>query len=135
MKTSSSKLLSHAVATFLICIAGLTLAPAAAQAQPAGGGPFAPTPGPNGFGAPGELVFTVPVLRFGQNNGPLFEIAKVSGGETTISIQPALDYVIISNVTVGGIVGLSTSSGRGAVTVISLGARGGYDFSLGEKFS
>src|SRR5260221_10674465 len=126
MKTSSSKLLSHAVATFLISIAGLTLAPAAAQAQPATGGPFAQPPGPNGFGTPGQLVF---------DGTATFSIVKVTSGNTTITLRPALDYFIIPNVTIGGVVGFSTSSGRFATTTVAIGARAGYNVNLNDKIS
>ena len=126
MKTRSSKLLCHAVATFLISIAGLAFTPAAAQAQPATGGPFAQPPGPNGFGTPGQLVF---------DGSAEFRLAKVTSGNTTFTLRPAVDYFIIPNVTIGGVVGFSTSSGRFATTTLLIGVRAGYNLNLTDKIS
>lgn len=134
MKTSSSKLSRWAVSKFLLLVM-VALCAVPASAQPSSGGGFAPAPGPNGFGTTGQFVVSVPFARFGQNNGPALDISKVSGGETSITIQPAIDYVIVPNLTVGGILGLTTMSGRGAVTTLTLGARGGYNFNLGDRLS
>ena len=126
MKTSSSKLLPRAVALSLISIAGLVASPRAARAQNAGSGPFAQAPGPNGFGGVGQFVF---------DGTASFSLVKVKGGNTTFTLRPAVDYFIIPNVTIGGVVEFSTSSGRFATTVFGLGARAGVNFNITDKLS
>ena len=126
MKTSSSKLLPRAVALFLISIAGVVAAPNQARAQAPGGGPFAQSPGPNGFGGVGQLVF---------DGTASFSLVKVKGGNTTLTLRPAVDYFIMPNITVGGVVDFSTSSGRFATTVIGLGVRAGVNFNITDKLS
>jgi hypothetical protein len=125
MKTSSSKVLCRAVALLLISLAGLLASPAPARAQSAGG-PFAQAPGPNGFGTPGQLVF---------DGTAAFSIIKVTGGNTSFLLRPAVDYFIIPNVTIGGAILLSTRSGYAAETDVGLGVRAGVNFNLMDKFS
>jgi hypothetical protein len=140
MKTSSSKfcfVLSSVVAL------AFALTPAAASAQapppPAHSGPFALTPGPSGFGAQGQLVIggalEAPINSGGTNTRPMLGIAKTSGGRTVIGIQPSLDYFIIPNVSVGGVVGLTVVTGNGGPTTVLLGGRGGYNLNLADKIS
>jgi opacity protein-like surface antigen len=125
MKTSSSKLLCRAVPLFLISVAALVVSPQAARAQ-GGGGPFSQPPGPNGFGAVGQLVF---------DGTAAFSIVKVKDGNTTFLLRPAVDYFIIPNVTVGGVVAFSTQSGHFARTLIALGVRAGVNFNINDKLS
>jgi hypothetical protein len=140
MKTSSSKfcfVLSSVVAL------AFALTPAAggggAPPPPPHSGPFALTPGPSGFGAQGQLVIggalEAPINSGGTNTRPMLGIAKTSGGDTIISIQPSLDYFIIPNVSVGGVVGLTVVTGRPGRTTVLLGARGGYNLNLADRVS
>lgn len=130
MKTSSSKSLGRFVATFVLSVVAMAFLATPASAQPAatgGGGPgFAPPPAPGGFGNVGQLVF---------DGTAEFSLVKVTSGNTTFTLRPALDYFIIPNVTIGGVLGISTQSGRFAVTTVSFGARAGYNLNLTDKVS
>lgn len=121
MKSSSLK---RGLALSSLLFVAVALLPSLAAAQ--GSGPFAQPPGPNGFGAAGQILI---------DGTASFSLIKVSGGNTSITLKPALDYFIIPNVTIGGVVGLTTESGRFATTTILLGARAGINFNLGDKFS
>jgi hypothetical protein len=103
----------------------LWLAGARASAQddasgPRGGG-FAPVAAAGGgFGGAGQIAIS------GELEGHLR-----SGWE--IRLHPALDYFIVTNVSVGGAVGLQYTSGSPGTTVIDLGARAGYNLNINGK--
>jgi hypothetical protein len=82
------------------------------------------------FGANGAWVLSVQSHAAGSSTASFF-LQKVSGGGTTVSIQPALDYFIGSGVSVGGAVGFTHSDS----TTVTFGARAGFNQPLMEKLS
>jgi hypothetical protein len=111
---------------FFLVLAAVVLAPAEALAQaPRTGGPFS-QPGPHGFGAQGQFAI----------DGQLqFELNKTSGSNAVINIQPALDYFIAPNISVGGVVGLKVETGDSGSTDVLLGARAGYNLNISDRVS
>ncbi len=104
--------------------------PTAAASEPAAGG-FAPTAAPaSAFGAGGAWVLSVQSHAAGSSTASFF-LQKVSGGGTTVSVQPALDYFIGSGVSVGGVVGFFYSGS----TTVDFGARAGFNQALTGKFT
>jgi hypothetical protein len=105
-------------------LAGLLALSAAASAQAqdrAEGGGFAPTAVTGGgFGGVGQIAIS----------GDL-EAHLRSGWE--IRIHPAADYFILRNVSVGGVLGVTYTSGSPGTTVIDLGARAGYSLGINDK--
>ena len=113
--------------------------PATRPMAPAGGGA-----GP-AFGAQGQIAISVD-LPF-ANEAPQFAIIHSStsmGGDssTTVEVQPALDYFIAPNVSVGGEVGIlykSTSPAGGGMSISTTGieveGRVGYNLALGDMAS
>jgi long-subunit fatty acid transport protein len=53
-----------------------------------------------------------------------------SNGDATISLNPAVDYFIANNVSVGGSVSFSYDSSGTATTRVGIGARAGYNLNL-----
>jgi hypothetical protein len=86
-------------------------------------GAFAPRPQPGGgFGAPGQWVIT------GD-----FEAHFHSGYQ--LRVHPALDYFIVPNVSVGGVLGLTYTSGSPSQTEVDVGARAGYNLNVNNQIS
>ncbi|HSS40014.1 MAG TPA: hypothetical protein VLT58_14700 [Polyangia bacterium] len=86
----------------------------------------APAPvGPGGFGAPGVWVFTFETADNGY--GSAF-FHKTSDGPTTIQLNPGVDYFLAPNVSVGGNLFFSHSTGSG--NNVGVGARVGYNLAL-----
>jgi hypothetical protein len=114
----------------------LTALPGAARAQdlaPPTAAASAPAPSAapaSSFGAGGGWVLSVQSHNFGNATSSFF-LQKVSGGPTTVNVQPALDYFIGSGISVGGTVGFIHSSS----TTVSFGARAGFNQPLVEKVS
>ena len=99
----------------------------------------APAPGSSGppvlggsvgyFGEHGEIAISGD-MKFSI----LRQSASMGGGSyTTYEIQPALDYFVSSNVSVGGVLGLRKDSD--ALTTITLGPRVGYNVFLSSAVS
>jgi hypothetical protein len=140
MPSSSPNALTRARALSAALVAlGLMSAPRSAHAQaeappaPAAstsgsGAGFAPaaTPG-GGFGQVGQWVLSM--QSYNTGNGPSFFIAKQSGGDTSLVVQPALDYFLINGVSVGGVVGVGY---LGGTTTVDLGARAGLNLNIAE---
>jgi hypothetical protein len=58
------------------------------------------------------------------------------GDYTTITLQPAVDYFVIDNFSVGGFIGLDyTSFKNGSTTRFSVGPRVGYNLTLSDLIS
>jgi len=92
-------------------------APAAAQWLE-GGGPNAPATAT--FGGAGQIAIS----------GDL-EAHLRSGWE--LRIHPAADYFIIHNLSLGGVLGLTYTSGEPSTTTVDLGARVGYNLAIAEQ--
>ncbi len=115
-------------------IAGLASAGRASAQEPAppAGPPPALTataaPAGGGFGAPGTWVFTYDTADTGS--GYAFFHA-VSHGQTTVELNPGADTFLAPNVSVGGNLLFSHTSGSGS----SVGAdvRAGYNLNLTES--
>jgi hypothetical protein len=106
MKKQQLVFLVMFVAAGLICAS-----PASAERALGSGG--------GGFGAPGEVVIT------GELEGHLR-----NGWE--LRLHPALDYFIASNISVGGLVGITYDSGNPSVTTFDLGARAGFNLGIND---
>lgn len=113
--------LSLSILVVLSLLPGLAIAQTDPPA-PAEPGPFARgAVSGGGFGAVGQWVIS----------GELqLSMEKVSGGNTTFLVQPALDYFIMPNLSVGGVVGLRVTTGDPTQTSVSLGARAGYNLAI-----
>jgi hypothetical protein len=94
--------------TFAAFIAGLFSTASVAHAQ--GGG----------FGTQGQIAIT------GEFEGHLH-----NGWE--LRLHPALDYFIVNNVSVGGVIGFQYNSGNPGRTTIDLGVRAGYDLFINNQ--
>ncbi|HET6285032.1 MAG TPA: hypothetical protein VFH73_29005 [Polyangia bacterium] len=97
------------------------------EAAPASPGPFAAWAARGGnFGAAGQFAIS----------GELeLSVVKQRGGSTTLNIQPALDYFIATNISVGGVVGLAVTSGSPGVTRVLIGGRAGYNLAIAERIT
>jgi hypothetical protein len=121
-----------------------TTPPPAGETPPApppaaGGGGMMAGGGARGFGAVGQMVVSSDIE---------FAIVHSSQGNnssTNILIQPALDYFIAPNISVGGMVGFgkgSFSSSTGGITIdsgdtttIGFAVRGGYNLAINDMLS
>jgi hypothetical protein len=85
-----------------------------------------------GFGNPRQWAFST-------DAGLSFSRTTISGQDdatTTIIVQPALDYFVIKNLSVGGAIGLTyTKVGSENGTRFVLGPRVGYNFELSRLLS
>jgi hypothetical protein len=108
-------------------------APPAPVASTSGSGAgFAPAPAPLAgarFGVTGEWVLSVESYNAGAAT-PSFFFAKQSGGGSSFSLRPALDYFLGSGISVGGAVGIGYSGGN---TTLGLGARAGFNLGLTDR--
>lgn len=124
-------LASGALLAFALCVA-----PRAAVAQdtpppPANNG-FAPVAAAGGgFGSTGQWVFSIETADPGSG----FFFIHASGGNATISLNPAVDYFIANNVSVGGSVSFSHDSSEAGSTTIGIGARAGYNLNITGQFA
>lgn len=148
MTGSARQLVAAAIALFPALIAGRALA--ATDLPPAVGGTVGV------FGERGEIVISHDIpfggATFGGRTGGIspqlnlvHESQSMSGPSgNLIQIQPALDYFISPGVSVGGTVGISRGSGEvtfggmtfsSTTTIVTLGARAGYNVPLGPVSS
>lgn len=105
-------------------------APPAPVASTSSGGGFAPAPLAGArFGVTGEWVLSVESYSAGAAT-PSFFFAKQSGGGSTFSIRPALDYFLGSSISIGGAVGIGYLGGN---TTVSLGARAGFNMGITDR--
>ena len=116
----SRKVFASFIVGLLAAVAFASASPAAAEEAARSGG-FAPTAvAGGGFGGVGQIAIS----------GDL-EAHLRSGWE--IRIHPAADYFIIPNVSVGGVAGITYTSGSPGTTVIDIGARAGYSLGITDK--
>jgi hypothetical protein len=85
-----------------------------------------------GFGKPRQWVFSTDAgLSISRTT-----LSGQDGAQTTLVLQPAADYFIIDNLSVGGAVGLTyAKSGTGSSTRFTIGPRVGYNFELSRLLS
>jgi hypothetical protein len=97
------------------------------EAAPASPGPIAAWASRGGnFGAAGQFAIS----------GELeLSMVKQRGGSTTLNIQPALDYFIATNISVGGVVGLAVTSGSPGANRVLIGARAGYNLAIADRIT
>jgi hypothetical protein len=89
--------------------------------------PFATSPSA-GFGAMNQWVLT---LRTTPDGGYFF-FHKNSPGDWEISLHPAIDYFITSNVSIGALVGYRHSPAATGTTALDLGARAGFNLNIDD---
>src|SRR4051812_18588502 len=95
----------HVVAAALALVAAMVVLPGRARAQTSTG--FAPAAAAGGgFGATGQWVLTL-----GFQHGEYLSLR--SGDNWVISVQPSADYFIATNISLGGIVGISHANNGG----------------------
>jgi hypothetical protein len=85
-----------------------------------------------GFGNPRQWAFSTDAglsIQRSTTSGP-------GSATTTLIIQPAFDYFVIKNLSVGGQLGLTyTKVGDNKGTIFTLGPRVGYNFELSRLLS
>ena len=123
----------------LACLLGITLAAGGARAaeesteeapfanSSKGPAPFAASPSA-GFGAIGQWALS---LRTTDDGGYLF-FHKNSPGDWEISLHPAIDYFITSNVSLGAVVGYRHSPAMTGTTELDMGARAGFNLTIND---
>jgi len=63
-------------------------------------------------------------------------VSGVSGSTTTLVLRPAIDYFVIDNLSLGGFIGVdSTSNDGGSSTTFGIGPRVGYNVPFSERWS
>ena len=82
------------------------------------------------FGRGGQWVGTL--QTFGEGGGLAF-VHKVSGGDYEIAVHPAIDHFVTDQLSLGAAVGFVYNSIQTGTTLVNLGARLGYNLSLGES--
>lgn len=84
-----------------------------------------------GFGAQGQMAFsTDAALGFDRLTG---DGRKAT---TTITIRPALDYFVIENLSIGGVIGVDyVKTGDDRSTIFTLGPRVGYNVEVSRLLS
>lgn len=130
-----------------------TLAAAPARAQDAAPPPPAApapavggSPAPGGFGSQGQLVLStdIPLHQSEPMLALVHESNSMGGPSSTLyAIEPALDYFVAPNVSVGGAIGIvhgnasqdGVFGGDATVTAIEVVARVGYNVVLTDAFS
>ncbi|MFL5306954.1 MAG: hypothetical protein ACJ8F1_17190 [Polyangia bacterium] len=115
--------------------AGVVLAAGRAYAQEPEPAPASPPPavaasapaavGSSGFGAPGVWVFT---FQTADNGSGYAFVHKTSGGNTSVSLNPAVDYFLAPNISLGANLSVSHSTGNG--TNVGGGVRVGYNLDI-----
>jgi len=130
-----SRLLVASIALATAMFAGRASAEESAE-PPAPAPPTTPTapsaPAPSGFGAAGSWVFTYETADIGSGFA-FFHKANDKAGTTTITLNPAVDYFVAPNISLGANLFFSHSSGNGSA--FGGGVRAGYDLSITETVS
>jgi hypothetical protein len=85
-----------------------------------------------GFGSPRQWAFSTDAgLSISRTT-----VSGQDGAQTVLVIQPALDYFVIKNLSVGGAVGVTyTKAGEFNSTRFVIGPRVGYNFELSRLLS
>ena len=139
-----------AVALFLSLLSMLSTSARAQEAappppaapSPAVGGP----PAPGAFGSQGQLVLStdLPLHQSEPMLALVHESQSMGGGSSTLyAIEPALDYFVAPNLSVGGAIGVihgvasadGIFTGDATVTAIEILARVGYNVVFTDAFS
>jgi hypothetical protein len=103
-------------------------APTKAQAIP----DVAPNTPAARFGARSQIAISSDAGLSIENTS----LSGVDGSTTTVVLNPALDYFVLDNFSVGGYVGLNyVSTTGGSSTKFSVGPRVGYNIAFAERFS
>ncbi|HEY1691363.1 MAG TPA: hypothetical protein VGG39_04335 [Polyangiaceae bacterium] len=140
------KLFSLGLALGIVTAAGSAAAqyPPPPPPPPGGGYGYAPQmPVQQRFGDQGQLV-----LSNDMNFGFAGQSTSNNGGSNwTLTLQPAVDYFVIPNLSIGGIVIFThtednppnnpgaTTNGSTSVNVYGIGARVGYNVAITDGFS
>jgi hypothetical protein len=96
--------------------------------KPPAPGAFAPSTAPGGgLGTVGQWVVAVQSSNSGSDS---FQLRKSSGGGWGFHLRPALDTFLISNFSVGGVVGFGYGGGN---STFELGARAGYALAIVDR--
>lgn len=84
------------------------------------------------FGKKGQVVVSSDVaLTVARST-----TSGVSGGTTTVDLQPAIDFFALSNLSLGGFVGFGyTTAGDNHATRLAVGPRIGYNLGLSDLVS
>jgi len=93
-----------------------------------GPAPFAGSPSA-GFAAVGQWV---PSMRTTGDSGYVF-FHRPSGGDWELSLHPAIDYFIVSSVSLGATFGYTYSPAATGTTTIDLGGRAGYNLNINDN--
>jgi hypothetical protein len=106
--------------------------PARAQEEPAPAPAVStPAPAPAGtaaaFGAPGAWVFSSQTADSGSG---FFFFHKTSGGNSTFQLNPAVDYFLAPNISLGASLDYTYNSGPGGGSSFGAGVRAGYNLNL-----
>lgn len=145
------------VAALLLTPAFSALAQEPPPAVPAPAEPPASAPPPvtsapaiastGAFGSLGQFALSanLPFLAETPQLALYHRSTTMNGGSSTnISVQPALDYFVAPNVSVGGVLGIMHGDGSAlgmmlpggaTVTSFTVEARGGYNFAINDMFS
>lgn len=85
-----------------------------------------------GFGAEGQWAFSTDTGLSIQRT----TVSNQDGSVTTLSLVPAIDYFVLENLSVGGVMGVEyQKAGGDRRTNFRLGPRVGYNFELSELLS
>jgi hypothetical protein len=123
------------VARLLSLLAFVAAAAAADRAQaqqppPPEAAPAPPAVAPGGgFGAPGTWVFTFETADGGSGYASFH---KVSGGGSTVTLNPGADYFLAPDISLGATLTFSHTSGGGSI--VGGGLRAGYAVPLVGDF-
>jgi len=83
----------------------------------------------SGFGAPGTWVLSMDTPP--DNSSGLVFFHKVNNGATTIALNPGVDYFLAPNISLGGNVIFSHTTGNDSVFGVAV--RAGYNLALAEN--
>lgn len=119
---------------FVLAATAFTARASAQEPAPAAAPPATATASPapssaGGFGALGTWVFS---FETAPDNGSGFVFFhKVSNGATTVALNPGVDYFLAPNVSLGGNVIFSHTSGSGST--VGAAVRAGYNLTLADN--
>jgi hypothetical protein len=105
--------------------------------KPPAAGAFAPSSAPGaGLGTVGQWVVAVQSSNEGSE---AIQLRKSGGGGWGLHLRPALDTFIVSNVSVGGVVGFGYGGGSSTASpgssTFEVGARAGYAFAIADRIA
>jgi hypothetical protein len=123
--------MAHVRLLLALTSAAAVLTTGGAQAQEPAATPASPPPAAslgvasNGFGAPGVWVFTFETADNGYGSAFFHKTAQ---GGTTIQLNPGVDYFLAPNISLGGNLFFSHSTGSGSD--VGVGVRAGYNLDI-----